>query len=84
LLGAMNLKRHIFVFKSLKNSISCQRCALEASPSSGGGSFELSGNKCYYSSNKPKFEIKYNSGKDNNPKENGTSEKNNKPKLDKK
>lgn len=38
-------------------------------------------NKCYFSSNKPKKEFNNNSGKDNNPKEKGTPEKNNKPKY---
>lgn len=55
------------LFNSWKNSIS----------------FKLNVNKCYFTSNIPKFEYN-NSGKDNNPKENGTPERNNKPKFDNK
>ena len=57
-----------FVFNNWKDSIS----------------FELNVDKCYFCSNKPKYEFNNNSGKDNNPKENGTLERNNKPKFDKK
>jgi hypothetical protein len=56
-------------------------------------SFQLTVNKCYFSSNKPKYMFKNNSekdnnygednnGKDNNSKKKGSPENNDKPKLD--
>jgi hypothetical protein len=56
-------------------------------------SFQLTVNKCYFSSNKPKYIFKNNSekdnnygednnGKDNNSKKKGSPENNDKPKLD--
>ena len=58
----MNSNVFVFVFKSWKNSISSK----------------LIVNKCYFSSNNPKYEL------NNNSKENGTPQRDNKPKFDKK
>lgn len=62
----MNLKLYILVFRYLRNSISFKRIV----------------NKCYFSTNKPKYQFQNNSGNDNNSGNNNNSGNDNNSKKD--